>query len=83
MGFLAELLGYGQVYAGKGGEKNRFIVAMNLEPEILSIAGIKQGVKVKGSFGRKVKYNPTMIMLENDKMVSKSVSDDIIKEILK
>lgn len=74
---------YGQVYAGKGGEKNRFIVAMNLEPEILSIAGIKQGVKVKGSFGRKVKYNPTMIMLENDKMVSKSVSDDIIKEILK
>lgn len=74
---------FGQLYAGKSGNKDTFIIAMNTEPEIVSIGGLKQAVKVKGSFGKKVKYNPTMICLENDKMVSKPLTDENVKDIVK
>lgn len=73
---------FGQVYSGKSGNKKSFIVAMGIEPEIVSIGGLKQAVKVKGSFGRKIKYNPTVICLEDDKMVSKSLSDESVKELV-
>lgn len=73
----------GQVYAGNTGKKNSIIVAMQLEPDFLSIAGIKQRVKVKNVFGKKNKYSPIIIRLEEDKMVSDSISEEILKGIIK
>lgn len=73
----------GQVYAGNTGKKNCFILAMGLEPDFLSIAGIKQRVKVKNVFGKKNKYSPVIIRLDEDRMISDSISEDIVKGIIK
>lgn len=73
---------YGQVYAGNKGDKNSIIFAMNLSADIVSIAGVKEKLKKKGLFSKKVKYNPIVINLEKDELVSSGVSDEVIKGIL-
>lgn len=73
----------GHVYAGNTGDKSCVIVAMHLEPAFLSIGGIKQGVKIKNGFGKKAKYNPTLIRLEDEKMISKTISEEEVKELIK
>jgi len=73
---------YGQAYAGNTGKKNSIIIAMQLEPELLSIAGVKQRVKVKNGFGRKNKYSPIAIRLVDDKMAPDSISEELVKGII-
>lgn len=72
----------GQAYAGNGGKKDSVIITMQLEPEILSIAGVKQRVKVKNGFGRKNKYSPIVIRLVDDKMAPDSITEELVKDII-
>lgn len=72
----------GQAYAGNAGKKESVIITMQLEPELLSIAGVKQRVKVKNGFGRKNKYSPIIIRLVDDKMKPDSISEELVKGII-
>lgn len=72
----------GQAYAGNGGKKDSIIIAMQLEPELLSIAGVKQRVKVKNGFGRKNKYSPIVIRLVEGKMAPDSITEELVKDII-
>lgn len=72
----------GQVYAGTSGDKKSVVICFGLAPMKLTICDIKFLEKGKVGFGKKIKFVPQKLWIENDKVVSEVVDEHTIKDLL-
>lgn len=73
----------GQIYAGTSGDKNSVVICFGLSPMKLTICDIKYLDKGRVGFGKKIKFIPQKLSLDNDKVISEIVDEHTIKDLLK
>lgn len=73
----------GQIYAGTSGDKKSIVICFGLAPMKLTICDIKYLEKGRMGFGKKIKFVPQMLKIENDKIVSEIIDEHNIQELIK
>lgn len=69
---------YGEAYAGGNGNKEAFVVALEMEPENLKIGDFKYKHSTKGKWGIRPKVQPKIAYVKNGKIVLEPLTKDIL-----
>lgn len=74
---------YGEAHAGFGGDDDRFVIALEMEPERLRIGNcrLKKDVEKGGFWPVKPKIMPKIAVVENDTVVSKPLSKSALMNL--
>lgn len=73
---------YGEAYAGGNGDKNRFIVALEMAPERLIIGDFKYKNKEnKSRWGIKPKVQPKVAYVKDDRVIIEPITKELLDEI--
>ena len=70
---------YGEAYAGGNGEKDHFVVALEMAPERLKIGDFKYKTKSnKSRWGLKPKVQPKIAYVKDNKVVMESITKELL-----
>ncbi len=69
---------YGEAYAGVNGNRNHFIVALDMSPEILKIGDYKWKPTTKHKWTKKSKTQPQMARIEGKQIVVETLTKDLL-----
>ena len=70
---------YGEAYAGGNGEKDHFVVALEMAPERLKIGDFKYKTKAgKAKWGLKPKAQPKIAYVKDNKVVMESITKELL-----
>lgn len=73
---------YGEAYAGGNGDKNHFVVALEMAPERLIIGDFKYKNKEnKSRWGIKPKVQPKIAYVKDDKVIMEPITKELLDEI--
>lgn len=73
---------YGEAYAGGNGEKEHFIVALEMAPERLKIGDFKYKSKAnKSKWGLKPKVQPKIAYVKDNRVVIEPITKDLLDDL--
>lgn len=73
---------YGEAYAGGNGEKEHFIVALEMAPEKLKIGDFKyKGKPHKSKWGLKPKIQPKIAYVKENKVVVEPITKELLDDL--
>ncbi len=73
---------YGEAYAGGNGEKDHFIVALEMAPERLKIGDFKYKTKAnKSKWGLKRKVQPKIAYVKDNSVVMEPITKDLLDDL--
>ncbi|MBQ6886951.1 MAG: septum site-determining protein MinC [Lachnospiraceae bacterium] len=73
---------YGEAYAGGNGEKEHFVVALEMAPEKLKIGDFKYKTKYhKSRWALKPKAQPKIAYVKNNDVVMESITKDLLDDL--
>ncbi|MEG1847275.1 MAG: septum site-determining protein MinC [Lachnospiraceae bacterium] len=71
---------YGEAYAGGNGESGHFIVALEMSPEKLKIGDLKYRNEKAAKWPVKPKTQPKIAYIQNDKIIIKPITKELLTE---
>lgn len=74
---LGSLLG--EAYAGVNGNKDHFVAALDLSPQVLKIGDYKWKPSTKHKWGKKPKAQPQMAYIKGKEIVTEALTKDILE----
>ena len=74
----------GEAYAGAGGEKGHFIVALQMEPEKCKIGSLhfEHHAKEKGLWNKRNKQNPQIAYESNQTLVVETITKELLEQMI-
>ncbi|MDR0220751.1 MAG: septum site-determining protein MinC [Lachnospiraceae bacterium] len=73
---------YGEAYAGSGGDESRFVMALEMAPEKLTIGGYKYKLKDKVSkWSIKMKVQPKIAYVREGQVVAEPITKELLRNI--
>lgn len=73
---------YGEAYAGGNGDESHFVVALEMEPEMIKIGDFKYITNEKGNkWPIKLKVRPKVAFVKNNKIVIEPLTKETLKMI--
>lgn len=72
---------YGEAYAGANGREGHFVVALEMSPEKLTIGDFKYKPKEKGKWSIKLKIQPKIAYVKDNKVVLDAITKELLSGI--
>jgi septum site-determining protein MinC len=73
---------YGEAYAGSGGREDRFVIALEMAPEKLTIGEYKYKLKDKAhKWSIKMKVQPKIAYVNNGQVITETITKELLRNI--
>lgn len=72
---------YGEAYAGQDCQENAFVIALEMEPEVLGVGNFKYRPSRKGKWRIQPKIQPKIAYLKEDEVMLEPLTKDILESL--